>query len=560
MDYKYLADLLFPNVTMTPEEAEAKYPPRNLPEGAKVTRFAPSPTGFVHFGGMYQAVVDYMLAHQSGGVFFLRIEDTDGKREIDGAVEALINTLKYYGMDYDEGMMLEDGKLVEKGDYGPYKQSERADLYAVFAKKLVSEGKAYPCFTTEEEYEALQQVDKKAEIKNIDWHTAAAEKRAAMLKGREFTIKEVEEHLKNHDPFVIRILADGDPEKKTKFTDQVKGTLEVPENDEDFVLLKSDGIPTYHFAHAVDDHLMKTTHVVRGEDWLPSLPKHIQLFRYLGFRMPKFLHTAQILKTDENGNKKKLSKRDMGAKMDDYTALGYSTNVVWEYLLTLLNSNYEEWRAQNPTTPFRDFPFSIKKMAVAGCLFDFDKLNDVAKNVVCRMSAGEVYDNTLSWAKNFDPDFAKALESHSDIAKKALAIGRGGAKPRKDIGRWDEVKGYMGFMFDEYFELIDEIPEKFSRDDVRAALTRYTEVYDEKDDQTTWFDKIKAIAAELGYAPETKLWKKNPDEYKGHVGDISMFLRIAVTGKASSPDMYEVMRILGRGKVVSRIKAYIEKI
>lgn len=560
MDYKYLADLLFPNVTDTPEDIEARYPARDLPEGAKVTRFAPSPTGFVHFGGMYQAVVDYMLAHQSGGVFFLRIEDTDGKREITGAVEALINTLKYYGMDYDEGMMLEDGKLVERGSYGPYKQSERAGIYAVFAKKLVSEGKAYPCFTTEEEYEALQQVDKKTEIKNTDWHTAAAEKRAAMLKAREFTIDGVKEHLAKGDPFVIRILADGDPEKKTKFTDQVKGTLEVPENDEDFVLLKSDGIPTYHFAHAVDDHLMKTTHVIRGEDWLPSLPKHIQLFRYLGFKMPKYLHTAQILKTDENGNKKKISKRDMGAKMDDYTMLGYSTNVVWEYLLTLLNSNYEEWRMQNPTTPFRDFPFSIKKMAVAGCLFDFDKLNDVAKNVVCRMTADEVYDNTLAWAKVYDPDFAKALESAPGMAKAALSIGRGGAKPRKDIGRWDEVKGYMGFMFDEYFELIDEIPEKFPKDDIRAALTEYVGIYDENDDQTIWFDKIKALAAKLGYAPETKLWKKNPGEYKGHVGDISMFLRIAVTGKASSPDMYEVMRILGHDRVVSRIKAYIEKI
>lgn len=560
MDYKYLADLLFPNVTDTPEDIEARYPARDLPEGAKVTRFAPSPTGFVHFGGMYQAVVDYMLAHQSGGVFFLRIEDTDGKREITGAVEALINTLKYYGMDYDEGMMLEDGKLVERGSYGPYKQSERAGIYAVFAKKLVSEGKAYPCFTTEEEYEALQQVDKKTEIKNTDWHTAAAEKRAAMLKAREFTIDEVKEHLAKGDPFVIRILADGDPEKKTKFTDQVKGALEVPENDEDFVLLKSDGIPTYHFAHAVDDHLMKTTHVIRGEDWLPSLPKHIQLFRYLGFKMPKYLHTAQILKTDENGNKKKISKRDMGAKMDDYTMLGYSTNVVWEYLLTLLNSNYEEWRMQNPMTPFRDFPFSIKKMAVAGCLFDFDKLNDVAKNVVCRMTADEVYDNTLAWAKVYDPDFAKALESAPGMAKAALSIGRGGAKPRKDIGRWDEVKGYMGFMFDEYFELIDEIPEKFPKDDIRAALTEYVGIYDENDDQTIWFDKIKALAAKLGYAPETKLWKKNPGEYKGHVGDISMFLRIAVTGKASSPDMYEVMRILGHDRVVSRIKAYIEKI
>lgn len=559
MDYKYLADLLFPNVTDTPEDIEARYPARNLPEGAKVTRFAPSPTGFVHFGGMYQAVVDYMLAHQSGGVFFLRIEDTDGKREITGAVEALINTLKYYGMDYDEGMMLEDGKLVERGNYGPYKQSERAGIYAVFAKKLVSEGKAYPCFTTEEEYEALQQVDKKTEIKNTDWHTAAAEKRAAMLKAREFTIDEVKEHLAKGDPFVIRILADGDPEKKTKFTDQVKGALEVPENDEDFVLLKSDGIPTYHFAHAVDDHLMKTTHVIRGEDWLPSLPKHIQLFRYLGFKMPKYLHTAQILKTDENGNKKKISKRDMGAKMDDYTMLGYSTNVVWEYLLTLLNSNYEEWRMQNPTTPFRDFPFSIKKMAVAGCLFDFDKLNDVAKNVVCRMTADEVYDNTLAWAKVYDPDFAKALESAPGMAKAALSIGRGGAKPRKDIGRWDEVKGYMGFMFDEYFGLVDEIPEKFDRNDVKTALTEYTDIYDENDDQTAWFDKIKALAAKLGYAPETKLWKKNPGEYKGHVGDISMFLRIAVTGKASSPDMYEVMKILGHDRVVSRIKAYIEK-
>lgn len=559
MDYKYLADLLFPNVTDTPEDIEARYPARDLPEGAKVTRFAPSPTGFVHFGGMYQAVVDYMLAHQSGGVFFLRIEDTDGKREITGAVEALINTLKYYGMDYDEGMMLEDGKLVERGNYGPYKQSERAGIYAVFAKKLVSEGKAYPCFTTEEEYEALQQVDKKTEIKNTDWHTAAAEKRAAMLKAREFTIDEVKEHLAKGDPFVIRILADGDPEKKTKFTDQVKGALEVPENDEDFVLLKSDGIPTYHFAHAVDDHLMKTTHVIRGEDWLPSLPKHIQLFRYLGFKMPKYLHTAQILKTDENGNKKKISKRDMGAKMDDYTMLGYSTNVVWEYLLTLLNSNYEEWRMQNPTTSFRDFPFSIKKMAVAGCLFDFDKLNDVAKNVVCRMTADEVYDNTLAWAKVYDPDFAKALESNPGMAKAALSIGRGGAKPRKDIGRWDEVKGYMGFMFDEYFGLVDEIPEKFDRNDVKTALTEYTDIYDENDDQTAWFDKIKALAAKLGYAPETKLWKKNPGEYKGHVGDISMFLRIAVTGKASSPDMYEVMKILGHDRVVSRIKAYIEK-
>lgn len=553
MDFNKLAELLFPNVTETPEDVEAKYPPRNLPEGARVTRFAPSPTGFVHFGGMYQAVVDYMLAHQSGGVFFLRIEDTDGKREITGAVEALIKTLQYYGMDYDEGMMLEDGALVERGSYGPYKQSERAGIYAVFAKKLVSEGKAYPCFTSEEEYESLQQLDKKAEIKNTDWHTAAAEKRAAMLAGRQFTLEEVEQHLQKGDPFVIRILADGDPEKKTKFVDQVKGALEVPENDEDFVLLKSDGIPTYHFAHAVDDHLMKTTHVIRGEDWLPSLPKHIQLFRYLGFRMPKYLHTAQVLKIDENGNKKKISKRDMGAKMDDYTVLGYSTNVVWEYLLTLLNSNYEEWRMQNPETPFRDFPFSIKKMAVAGCLFDFDKLNNVAKNVVCRMTAEEVYDSTLAWAKVYDPDFAHALEEDPAIAKAALAIGRGGKKPRKDIGRWDEVKGYMGFFYDQYYAIQDTIPEQFAHTDVLEVLRKFKESYVETDDMDTWFEKVKAIAESLGFASDMKAYKKDPAAFKGSIADVSMFLRVAVTGKTNAPDLYTVMQILGKERVFARL-------
>lgn len=553
MDFNKLAELLFPNVTETPEDIEAKYPPRNLPEGAKVTRFAPSPTGFVHFGGMYQAVVDYMLAHQSGGVFFLRIEDTDGKREITGAVEALIKTLQYYGMDYDEGMMLEDGVLVERGSYGPYKQSERAGIYAVFAKKLVSEGKAYPCFTSEEEYEALQQLDKKAEIKNTDWHTAAAEKRAAMLAGRQFTLEEVEQHLQKGDPFVIRILADGDPEKKTKFIDQVKGALEVPENDEDFVLLKSDGIPTYHFAHAVDDHLMKTTHVIRGEDWLPSLPKHIQLFRYLGFKMPKYLHTAQILKIDENGNKKKISKRDMGAKMDDYTVLGYSTNVVWEYLLTLLNSNYEEWRMQNPETPFREFPFSIKKMAVAGCLFDFDKLNNVAKNVVCRMTAEEVYDSTLAWAKVYDPEFARALEGDPATAQAALAIGRGGKKPRKDIGRWDEVKGYMGFFYDQYYAIQDTIPEQFAHADVLEVLRKFKESYAETDDMDTWFEKVKAIAESLGFASDMKAYKKDPAAFKGSIADVSMFLRVAVTGKTNAPDLYTVMRILGKERVFARL-------
>ncbi len=403
-DWKELAELLFPDVNSTPEELEQRFPERQLPEGAKVTRFAPSPTGFVHFGGMYQAVAGERLAHQSGGVFYLRTEDTDGQREVEGAVTALLKTLEYYGVNYDEGMVInEDGTLGEKGAYGPYKQSERAAIYHVYAKKLVSEGKAYPCFTTEEELAQLQQTDKKEQIKNTDWHTAAAEKRERMLEGRRFTMDEVRAHLAAGDPFVLRILADGDPEKKITFTDLVKGKLELPENDEDFVLLKSDGIPTYHFAHAVDDHLMRTTHVVRGEDWLPSLPKHIQLFRYLGFRIPKYLHTAQILKMDENGGKKKLSKRDMGAKMDDYREMGIAPECVWEYLLTLLNSNYEEWHMQNPDKSYLDFPLNIKKLSVSGCLFDMQKLTDVSKNVISRMDANHVYSCLLEWTGDFDP-------------------------------------------------------------------------------------------------------------------------------------------------------------
>ncbi|MBO5649809.1 MAG: glutamate--tRNA ligase [Clostridia bacterium] len=556
MDYQALAELLFPNVTATVEEIEARYPARNLPEGAKVTRFAPSPTGFVHFGGMYQAVVDERLAHQSGGVFFLRIEDTDGQREIKGAVEALLRTLSDYGVAYDEGPRIdENGNLHEVGAYGPYKQSQRAELYHVFAKKLVAEGKAYPCFTTAEELEEIQETDKKAEIKNTDWHVAAEQKRAAMLAGRVFTMEEVRAHLAAGDPFVIRILANGDPDKKTKFTDQVKGSLEVPENDEDFVLLKSDGIPTYHFAHAVDDHLMKTTHVIRGEDWLPSLPKHIMLFNYLGFKMPKYLHTAQILKTDENGGKKKLSKRDMGAKMDDYREMGYVTEAVWEYLLTLLNSNFEEWHAQNPDKSCLDFPFNIKKMATSGCLFDFTKLNDVSKNVLSKMTADEIYTKFLDWAQQFDPAFAACLAADPDKAKAIFAIGRGGKKPRKDLTTWKDVKPYMSFFYTPYFS-VDRTPlARFPEEDVTAVCTRFLESWDPADEMGAWFDKIKGIADALGYASDMKAYKADPTAFKGSVADVSMFLRVAVTGRENAPDLYTVMQILGDNETRARIQA-----
>lgn len=558
MDFNALAEMLFPHITETPADVEAKYPPRNLPEGAKVTRFAPSPTGFVHFGGLFPSTVAERLAHQSGGVFYLRIEDTDAKREVEGAAEGLIKTLATYGINFDEGAILdESGKVADKGAYGPYKQSMRGPIYQTFAKQLVREGKAYPCFTTEEELDELQQVNKKEEIKNTDWQAEAESRRAEMLARRSFTMEEVKEHLDAGHPFVVRILANGDPEKKVKFIDLVKGAIEFPENDEDFVLLKSDGIPTYHFAHAVDDHLMGTTHVIRGEEWLPSLPKHVQLFSYLGFKLPKYMHIAQIMRLDENGNKKKLSKRDMGANMDDYTRMGYSPEAVCEYVMTLLNSNYEEWHAKNLDKPYTEFPFNIKKMSVSGCLFDFNKLNDVSKNILSRMTAEEVYEKLTVWASAFDPDFAEALTSDKEMAVKILSIGRGGKKPRKDLATWADAKPYMGFFYDNFFAIEDEYPA-FDQDIIKATLEKFLETYNYADEMNVWFDKIKAIADSLGFASDMKAYKANPEAFKGNVADISAFIRVAVTGKQNAPDLYTVMQIIGEEKTRARISAQID--
>ena len=561
MDYNRLAELLFPHITETPEDIEKRFPLRNLPEGAKVTRFAPSPTGFVHFGGLFPSTVGERLAHQSGGVFYLRIEDTDAKREVEGAAEGLIKTLAKYGINFDEGAILdENGNISDKGAYGPYKQSQRGPIYQTFAKQLVREGKAYPCFSTEEELDELQAVNKKEEIKNTDWQAEAEARRAEMLARREFTMEEVEEHLGAGHPFVIRIFANGDPEKKTKFTDLVKGTLEIPENDEDFVLLKSDGIPTYHFAHAVDDHLMGTTHVIRGEEWLPSLAKHIQLFSALGFKLPKYMHIAQIMKLDENGNKKKLSKRDMGANMDDYTRMGYCPEAVCEYIMTLLNSNYEEWHMQNADKPYTDFPFNIKKMSVSGCLFDFNKINDVSKNVISRMSAEDVTRKVTDWALEFDPEFGAELAADPEFAQKIFAIGRGGKKPRKDLATWVDAKSYMGFFYDKFFEIIDAYPETFDKADIIATLESFAAGYDYADDTNTWFDKVKAIADSIGFASDMKAYKADPTAFKGSVADISMFIRVAVTGKQNAPDLYTVMQILGKEKTLARINAMIESL
>ena len=561
MDYNRLAELLFPNIIELPEDVEAKYPPRQLPEGAKVTRFAPSPTGFVHFGGLFPSTVGERLAHQSGGVFYLRIEDTDAKREVEGAAEGLIKTLAKYGINFDEGAILdENGNICDQGAYGPYKQSLRGHIYQVYAKQLVREGKAYPCFTTEEELDELQAINKKEEIKNTDWLAQADAKRAEMLARRNFTIEEVEEHLASGHPFVLRIFANGDPERKLKFTDLVKGTLEIPENDEDFVLLKSDGIPTYHFAHAIDDHLMGTTHVIRGEEWLPSLAKHIQLFSYLGFRLPKYMHIAQIMRIDENGNKKKLSKRDMGANMDDYTSMGYCPEAVCEYVMTLLNSNYEEWHMQNSDKPYTEFPFNIKKMSISGCLFDFAKLNDVSKNVISRMSADKVYDLSSEWAREFDQELYEQMSANPDYTKAIFAIGRGGKKPRKDLAVWTDVRPYMDFFYDNLFEIKDQYPERFDKKDIKTTLCEFVKTFDISDDTNTWFEKIKDIADMLGFASDMRAYRENPEAYRGNVSDISMFIRIAITGKENSPDMYSVMQIMGYDRVVSRINNMINSL
>ncbi|MBR7161911.1 MAG: glutamate--tRNA ligase, partial [Clostridia bacterium] len=542
----------------TPEDMEARFPKRTLPEGAVVTRFAPSPTGFVHFGGLFPSTVGERMAHLSNGVFFLRIEDTDAKREVPGAAEGLIKTLERYGVSFDEGAVLdENGSITYKGDYGPYKQSMRGPIYQTYAKQLVREGKAYPCFSTEEELDELQQINKKEAIKNTDWQAEAESRRAEMLARRNFTMEEVEEHLAAGHPFVLRILANGDPEKKTKFTDLVRGALEIPENDEDFVLLKSDGIPTYHFAHAVDDHLMGTTHVIRGEEWLPSFAKHIQLFAYLGFKLPKYMHISQIMRLDENGNKKKLSKRDMGANMDDYTGMGYSPEAVCEYVMTLLNSNYEEWHAKNADKPYTDFPFNIKKMSVSGCLFDFNKLGDVSKNIISRMSADTVYEKLTAWASVFDPDFAAQLTADPAYTKQILAIGRGGKKPRKDLATWVDAKPYMGFFYDKYYAIVDSYPAGFANEDIRTALAKFLETYDAADEMNVWFDKIKKIADELGFASDMKAYKANPSAFKGNVADISAFIRVAVTGKQNAPDLYTVMQIIGDVRTRARIEAQI---
>ena len=547
MDYQALAELLFPHVTDTPEMLEERFPLRTLPEGAVVTRMAPSPTGFVHLGNLVQGLTAERMAHQSGGILFLRVEDTDAKREVPGAVEVLINTLRHYGIVFDEGATI-DG---DNGSYGPYRQRQRADIYHVYAKKLVSEGQAYPCFCTEEELASMRE-QQEANKENTGYYGKYA-------MWRERSMEDIRAQLAAGNPWVLRFKSTGSIENQYKFDDLVKGKLTITENDIDHVLLKSDGIPTYHFAHAVDDHLMRTTHVVRGDEWLPTLPFHIQLFKALGFKLPKYVHIGPLMKMDGT-SKRKLSKRkDPELALTYYKAEGFPVEAVYEYIMTLLNSNFEDWRRANPDAPADTFKFNAKKLNPAGSLFDYAKLTDVSKNVISRMNAEKVYSLLVEWAKEFDADFAQKLMQDADYATKILAIGRGGKKPRKDLAVWKDAKPYMGFFYDEYLEK-PVFDEKFDKATITDALNRFLDKFDIADDANTWFEKVKEITNDMGFTTDMKAYKADPTAYPGTVADISTFIRLAVTGKSNSPDLYTVMQILGYDRTVQRIQTCLKEL
>ena len=548
MDYNLLADLLFPNIDKSPDDYEKIYPERDLAEGAKVTRLGPSPTGFIHLGNLYGAFVDERLAHQSGGVFYLRIEDTDDKRFVDGAVKIIIDSLRFFGINFDEGA----GLNGDKGAYGDYTQSRRGDIYAAFAKKLVREGKAYPCFLTEDEIAEIRSKQELAKQNPGIYGEFAAH--------RKLSLEDVEANIKAGKPYVLRLKSDGnpDPEKarRIKVEDAIRGTLEMPENFQDVVILKTTGIPTYHFAHVVDDHLMRTTHVVRGAEWLPSLPIHVELFEKLGLKLPIYCHTAQLMKLDENGNKRKLSKReDPELSLDYYRKLGYHPAAVREYLLTILNSNFEEWRDEHQDADIDEFTFTTEKMSNSGALFDLNKLNDISKDVLLRIPAGEIVEFLKAWAQEFKPEIMYIFDD-KEYLKKIIDLGRNDKKPRKDLIYAEQIVDFISYFFDDMFVIEDDIPTEVSDDDAKEILKKYMESYDHSDDQSQWFDKIRNIAVELGYAAKPKDYKKNPDDYKGHVGHVSTVIRIALMGRAQSPDVWCIQQIMGEEMTRRRITSY----
>ena len=553
MNYTELAKLIYPNLKHSITDYEAIYPPRNLPEGAMVTRLGPSPTGFIHLGNLYGAFVDERLAHQSGGTFFLRIEDTDDKRFVENAVETIITSLAFFGIEFDEGVT-EQGDI---GAYGDYTQSHRGEIYQTYAASLIEKGLAYPCFLTEEEITAVRE---KQEAEKLTPGIYAGWSKYRDWDKDEALAAEIEAKIRAGEPYVIRLKSQGTPnvsaEEAVRHTviDAVRGELQVPENFQDIVIIKQTGIPTYHFAHVVDDHLMRTTHVVRGEEWLPSLPIHIELFNDLGWDLPIYCHTAQLMKIGEDGNKRKLSKRkDPELSLDYYRSQGYHPAAVREYLLTILNSNYEEWRLENPDAPVDDFRFTTEKMSSSGALFDLDKLNDVSKNAMLRIPADEIAVWLRKWSEDYAPEYAYVFKDMK-LLEQILDIGRHDARPRADLVYARQIMEFIAYFFDESFRTEDEYPAEAAAD-AGVILQKYLETYDHSDDAEQWFAKIREIATELGYAAKPKDYKKNPDDYKGHVGHVSTVIRIALMGRAQSPDVWTIQQIMGEEKTRARIKA-----
>ena len=545
MDYKDLANLIFPDAKEI-SYYEEKYPERDLPEGAIVTRYAPSPTGFMHIGGLYQALIAIKVAKQTNGVFFLRVEDTDQKREVENGVKEIVTSLKDFGLEADEGMISDK---EGKGNYGPYKQSQRKEIYQAYAKYLIEQGKAYPCFCTPEDVEEIRAKQEAAKIRPGYYGVWA--------KCRTVTVEDAIKRIQNGENYIIRFKSPGREDRKIQHHDVIKGKVDFPENDQDIVIIKADGLPTYHFAHAVDDHLMHTTHVIRGDEWLSSVPLHLQLFHELGFKAPKYAHIAPIMKND-NGNKRKLSKRkDAEAAVSYYAEEGIPAEAVKEYLMNIANSTFENWRRANPDKSMDEFQLQLNKMSVSGALFDMVKLLDVSKTVISKMSAEEVYENALNWASKYDQELAEILKD-KEYALKVFGIERGNKKPRKDISKWSDVKENVEYMYNELFDKNEEeYPFQVINDteSIEKILKLYVEkYYDENDDKQTWFDKIKELAGEMGYAKEVKEFKANPGMYTAHVGDVSTVLRVALTKRTNTPDLYEIMQVLGKEEIERRLR------
>ena len=548
MTNKDLAELIFPNITKTIEDYEKIYPERNLPEGAMVTRFAPSPTGFVHMGSLLASFISSKAAKDTKGVFYLRIEDTDQKREVPNGIEGIVKDLKDFEIHIDEGALSREESI---GEYGPYIQSERKEIYHAFIKHLISIGMAYPCFCSEEHLAEIREMQE-ATKSRIGYYG-----RYAVC--RNIKIEDAYNRIKNGEKFIIRLKSPGDFEKKIVVNDLVKGKIEFPENDLDIVIMKSDGLPTYHFAHLVDDHLMRTTHVTRGDEWVSSLPIHQQLFQVFGFNPPKYAHLSPILK-QEGETKRKLSKRkDPEAAMSYYAELGIPIKAVHLYLMTIANTNFEQWYDQNKDKTLDDFKFDFKKISASGSLFDVEKLINISRNYISFLSAEEVYDNVYNWSSTYDPNLHELLEKYKEYTINIFSIERYQKKPRKDYESWSSIKKNIWYMYDELFTPNTYDFQKIKdHEEISKILTTYLDkYYQESDDKETWFNKIKELTDELGYCSNMKEYKENPDKYKGSVADISTVIRVALTSKSMTPDLYEIMKLLGSNRIESRIDKVI---